>query len=253
MADGGTRTVRAVATSCRILECLRERGGAGVTELAGELGVAKSAVHAHLATLVEHEFVVKEDTTYRLSLRYLDFAEATKERFGEYDVVVDEIDALAAETDEVANFGVEEHGRLVYAYLARGEGATVATASIGSRDYLHATALGKAILAHLPEDRVATILDRRGLPEKTSATITDRATLLAELETTRDRGYAVDDEEYARGVRCVALPVTGDSGEVIGAVSVSAPASRVTDPDVERFREAISEAVNIIELSTRFS
>lgn len=252
MGDGDTRTVRAVATSCRILEYLRDHGGAGVTELAGELDVAKSAVHAHLATLTEHEFVVKEGTTYRLSLRYLDLAEVAKERLGEYEVAVERIDDLAAETGQVANYGVEEHGRLVYVYLAQGEGATVATSRIGRRDHLHATGLGKAILAHLPEERVTSILDRRGLPEVTAATLTDREALRAELATVRERGYAFDDEERFRGVCCVALPVM-DAGDVIGAISVSAPASHLTEGTAERYRVAISEAVNVVELGTRFS
>ncbi len=105
----------------------------------------------------------------------------------------------------------------------------------GEAVYLHNTALGKAILAHLPKERVEEIIDRHGLPSKTDRTITDKKELFETLEGVHERGIAFDDEERINGLRCVAVPIL-DNGKTIGAISVSGPKSRM---DNERFREGI--------------
>jgi DNA-binding IclR family transcriptional regulator len=167
-------------------------------------------------------------------------------------VVTDELDDLAAETGEVAQFATEEHGRAVYLDKARGEQAVNTASTVGKREYIHCISLGKAMLAHLPEERVEGIVDRHGLPAQTPNTITDRETLFEELETTRERGYAVDDEEKIEGVRCVAAPLTDDG--VVGAISISGPSSRM---DGERFREELPRKLlrwaNVIEINAKFA
>jgi DNA-binding IclR family transcriptional regulator len=247
------RTVQAVQTAFDIVDVLQERGGAGVTELAGELDRSKSTVHCQLTTLLENEYVVKRDDTYRLSLRYLHLGEVVKSRYDVLEVVPSELDDLATETGEVAQFATEEHGRAVYLYKANGEKAVRTASTIGKREYLHCLSLGKAILAHLPRERVVQIVERHGLPRKTANTVTSEEVLFEQLDRVRERGYAIDDEEMISGLRCIAAPVTGPDG-VLGAVSISGPSSRMTD---ERFEDELSALVkrsaNIIEINTQFS
>lgn len=251
--DTGGRTVQAVNTSIEILEVLQEREGAGVTELATELGLSKATIHAHLNTLLQNELVVKNDTEYRLSLRHLDLGETVKSRLGFYDVVTSELDDIAAETGELAQFASEEHGRAVYLYKASGEKAVQTASSIGKREYLHCISLGKAILAHLPASQVDEIVDRHGLPGFTPNTVRTKAELDETLAAVRDRGYAIDDEEKIPGLRCVGAPVLNDD-TVLGAVSISGPTSRMQG---ERFEEELPEAVmrsaNVIEINAKFS
>lgn len=251
---GKRRTVQAVETSLEIIEHLRERHGARVTELADELGRSKGTVHSHLTTLLEHEYLVKENGVYRLSLRYIDLGEFVKERLGIYDVVVDELEDLASETKELAQFATEEHGRAVYLYKAHGEKAVQTASTEGKREYLHCISLGKAMLAHLPSERVDEIVDQHGLPQFTDQTITTREELEEELARVRERGYAIDNEEKIDGLRCVAAPVRGNDDEVLGAVSVSGPSSRMTG---ERFEEELPSKVmrsaNVIEINAKFS
>jgi DNA-binding IclR family transcriptional regulator len=128
----------------------------------------------------------------------------------------------------------------VYVHIATGQQALSLDTNVGSQQHLHTSGLGKAILAHLPPERVDRIIDRHGLPQKTANTITDRGELLTELETIRERGLAYEREERVEGIQCVAAPVQDNDGQLLGAVSVSGPASRMTET---RFEDEISEQV----------
>ncbi|PSP86395.1 IclR family transcriptional regulator [Halobacteriales archaeon QS_1_68_17] len=246
------RTVQAVQTAIDIIEYLQASDGAGVTELASALDRSKGTVHSHLATLLESEYVVKDGDTYRLSLRYLDLGEYVTSRLEVYDVVAEELDDLAAETGELAQFATEEHGRAVYLYKARGENAVNTASTAGKREYLHCISLGKAMLAHMPERRVDEIIDRHGLPAQTAQTITSREALSDELAAIRDRGYAIDNEEKIEGLRCVAAPLTDDG--VVGAISISGPSSRMEgDRFAEELPHKLLRSANVIEINAKFA
>lgn len=241
-------------TTLRVLEALKELDGAGVTELANELGLPKSTVHSHLATLREHEYVCKDGDTYSVGLRFLEFGEYIRAQKKIHEVARPEVENLADETGELANLAVEEHGRAVYLYRAKGKQAVNLDTFPGMRVPLHCTALGKVILANLPDERVEEVVNRHGLPERTPNTITDEQTLREELAAIRERGYAFDDEERLLGLRCVAAPVARNEDDVVGAVSVSGPTSRVKG---ERFTDEIPElllnAANVIEINMTYS
>ncbi len=245
--------VRTTTRSFDILETLRELDGARLTEISAHLDLPDSTVHNHLRTLVHRGYVVRDDNIYRVSLRFLDFGEYARSRRKIYEHAKSEIDKLADETGEAASLLVEEDGRGVYIYDAQAGDAIPADTDPGKHVALHATALGKAILAYLPNSRIEAIFDQRGLSAQTSKTITDRDELVAELETIRERGFAVDDEERIRGIRCVAVAIKNENGQVIGAISVSGPASRIdADPD-ERLLDELLRAKNIIELKLAHS
>lgn len=249
-----TRTVQAVETACELLDLLQEREGAGVTTLADELGIAKSAVHTHLATLLSHNYVAKEGTEYKLSLRYLEMAEYVKDQFDIYDIVRREIDSLSEKTGELAHFGTEERNQLVHVYRSHGSQAIELGSQPGARDDLHCTGLGKSILANLSIERQDEIIETQGLPQRTAQTITSRNALTDELEAIREQGYAVDDEECISGLRCVSAPVISADETVIGAVSVSGPASRIIDELFEeRLPNHVNRSSNVIELNIRYS
>lgn len=247
--DGGRR-VHAVQLSCDILDALRRIDGGGVTEIAEEVGVSKGAAHTHLATLEANELVVKRDGMYELSLRFLDLGEYVREQTDIYPIVEEEIDRLAMESGEIAQFMIEEHGRGVYLYKAAGEDAVQTASYVGDRKTLHCTALGKAILAHLPEERVHEILDRHGLEAKTENTITDRDELFDELANVTEQGLAFDREEIFKGLQCVAAPVIDQSGRVLGSASVTGPKSRMQGEYLEtNVAEMVRHCSNVIEIN----
>lgn len=248
------RTVQAVQTALDIIEYLQEVERAGVTEIAGEVGRSKGTVHSHLATLVRNHYVTKNDDTYQLSLRYLDLGETVKGRLGYYSVITTELDDLATETGELAQFATEEHGHVVYLYKARSAKAVESASTVGKREYPHCIALGKAMLAYLSRDRAEEIVERHGLPRFTDRTITTRAELFEELDRIREQGYAFDNEEKIAGLKCVAAPVIGPDERVLGAVSVSGPSSRMVG---QRFTEElprmVTRSANVIEINAKFS
>ena len=244
--------VRTTETTLSIIEELRTADGRGVTELSNSLDLAKSAVHNHLSTLRDHGFVIKEGDKYRLSLKFLEIGGELRHRMPLFRAAEAQVDWLADETDELANLFAEDNGMGVYLYRSKGKEGLDYDTFAGKRKYLHATALGKSILAFMDEDKVAQIIDQHGLPGVTESTITDEGELYEELQEIRERGVAFDDEEATPGVRCVAGPIKKED-RVLGSISISAPTNRLRG---ERFEETvpnkIRRAVNVVELDIMY-
>ncbi len=254
MAGGAKHPVRTTEKTLRLVEALCDADGAGVTELADRVDMGKSAVHNHLSTLREHGYVVKEGDTYRTGLKFLEVGGQRRNRMELYRVAEPKVNELAQRSGELCNLMTEEGGVGVYLYRAKGEDAVDLDTYAGRRTHLHNTALGKAILAHLPHDRVEEILDRHGLPPETDNSITDEAVLFEELDRVRERGYAVDDEERLKGLRCVAVPVRTSEGRVLGAMSISSPRSRMKGDRLEHeVPEMVRNAANVVELDINYS
>jgi len=220
-----TQSLKSARRLFEVIECLEERQPIGVTELSEATGIPTSSVQVYLNTLRDAEYVVKEDGRYRLSLRFFEHGMNGLRQFEIYQTARPKVYQIAEETGELVGAFVEERGRAIYAMAAGGENAIRTDLKIGSHTGLHCTAGGKAILAYLPEERVAEVIETRGLPAHTDGTITDPETLYAELETIRERGVAFNREESIAGMHAVAAPIRA-RGEVIGAISVSGPSTR---------------------------
>lgn len=248
--DDAGRRIQAVQTSCEILGALQSIGGGGVSDVAEAVGCSKTTAHSHLATLLDNEFVVKRGDRYDVSLRFVDMGGYATEQVEIYDPVVDEVERLAEETGEVAQFMVEEHGRGVYLHKAAGENAIQTASYVGARKDLHATALGKAILSQLSAAKIDRIVDYHGLTAHTDRTVTTRGDLGEEVDAVREAGVAFDDEEILHGLRCVAAPIQYPDSDIAGAISVSGPTTRFKG---ERFHEELPEivrgAANVIEVN----
>ncbi|ELZ27536.1 IclR family transcriptional regulator [Halosimplex carlsbadense 2-9-1] len=240
MSENAKHPIKSVGRSVRILETLKDSDWHGVTEISRKVDLNKGSVHHHLSTLKENGFVVEEDGKYRLGMRFLEFGIHARNQMKLYEVAKPKIDELAEETGELANLMIEENGLGVYLYIAGGDQALSLDTKVGTQQYLHTCALGKTILAHLPDPEVDRILQNHGLPEETPNTVTDREDLFRELEQVRERGLAFDGEERAEGIRCVAAPIRTNDGELLGAVSVSGPASRMKQ---HRFKNEIADLV----------
>ncbi|WP_226482817.1 IclR family transcriptional regulator [Natrinema amylolyticum] len=247
------RRIQSVEIAFTVLDAVRKNDRPSVTELADELGHSKSTIHSHLQTLESEEIIVREDNGYRLSLQVLDMANDVRNQVANYDVIVDAVDELADETKEIAQFGIEEHGHVSYLYKAMGNQAVETASRAGGKQPMYSTSLGKAILAFLPVDRQKEIISEATFERRGPKTITDQASLYEELEETAERRYAIDDEENIEGLRCVAAPVRNGTS-VVGAVSVTGPASRITDDYLHgELAESVKRAANVIELNTKFS
>ncbi|WP_311172148.1 IclR family transcriptional regulator [Halobellus ordinarius] len=167
--------------------------------------------------------------------------------------VKSKVEELADSTGELAACFVEELGDAVYVYGTEGDQAVRTDLTMGDRSSLHCTASGKAIFAHLPEERIEEILSHQSLERKTPQTITDPDELRDELQRIRERGHAYSREESVEGMRSVAAPILLD-GEVVCSISLAGPANRFVG---ERFTEEVPDivkgAANEIELKLTYS
>lgn len=246
------RSIKTANTAFGIIEHLLERGGADVHEIAESQGMAKSTVHSHLATLSNLEYVTKDDTTYRLSLKFLNHGMLIRNRHPLAQVAPPIIEQISADTGEVSWIIVEEHGKAVYLMKETGENAVKTRGYVGKRTTMHDIAAGKAILAHLPDAKVADILDTYGLPARSENTITDESELRHELDRVRERGYAVNKGETTRKVWAIASPIM-QQDSVYGAVGIAGPKHRMSG---ERFNDSmptkVLEAADTIELELEY-
>jgi len=245
--------VQATRRSLDIVETLRELEGARLTTIADEVGLPNSTVHSHLTTLMEGGYVVKDGDTYRLGLRFLELGEFTRSLRKIHRVTEPELAELAADTGEVAALVVEEGGFGVVLDSTRGEEAVPADIDPGTRFHLHTSALGKVILAHLPEDEVAAIVDQHGLGAYTDETITDRDALREELRETRERNVAYDTEERVSRSKSVAESIKNESGQIVGSVGVSGPVGRLRDDRLAEIEDRLHDVTNIVELKLVYS
>lgn len=254
-SDGDRPPVQTTATAFRIVETIRSMGGARVTELATELGVAKSTVHRHVTTLVDLGYLTRRGDEYDVGLQFLSLGEYARTRTEAYGRLRPKVATLAEETGESVQFLVPEHDRAVYVHRETGPDAVdTPNSRLGESIPLHATAAGKAILSCYPPERVDEIVARTGLPAVTPNSITDRTRLREELDGIRERGLSANREENVEGVWAFGVPIKGPDGGPLGALSVSGPAHRLRKESVEQaLSTRLLETANEVELNIAYS
>lgn len=249
------RLLEGVNLACEILQALKEAEQAGVTELAEELNLSKGAVYNHLATLREHDLVVKNGERYQLGLRFMNFGEFVKNQSVLFQESREKLDDLAERTGEYVHLMEVQQKKGMFVYRSEGENA------VGDEYYsrkqewtdpLYYSATGKATLAFLGENEIDQVISERTLEPQTEHTITDADKLRQELAQIREQGCALNDEEQFLGLRAVGAPIRDDDNQVLGAISISGPVSRISDKEFEnQLPKIVIEASNVIELNIR--
>lgn len=253
MASRGGRTVKSGERVFDILEFVRDANGVTVSEVAREFDIAVSTAHQYLKTIEAREFIVREGDEYHLALRFLDYGESARRQRNACQLAEENVDELARKTDERAQFVVPEHGYGVVLYTATGDRAVQTNITLGQHVYLHATAAGKAILSQLPERDVLEIVDEHGLPAITPNTITSEEALMDELDEIRSAKVAHNHQEDTLGLQAIGVPVTDRDGGVLGALSVSGPAHRITgDVLFQDISELLLGMANELELKVEY-
>ena len=240
---------RSVERAFRIVDELAENGGGRVSELADRLEMPVSTVHNYLQALVETGYVTVEDKEYSTTTRFLEVGHRQRHRLEVFQAVSDELQDIAAETGEHVTLMIEENDQCVIVAVQEGPDAVNLFAYPGARMPLHAAAPGKAILAHMPDDRVQEIIDRQGLVEMTNQTITDPDVLFDQLETIREQGYAIDEGERIAGMICISAPVLDKSDEIRGAICVCGPQSRIDEPRREEIADIVKRSANVTQVN----
>ena len=224
------RSVQSVDRALDLLEALAAaEGEVSITALATRTQLHVSTVHRLLSTLLRRGYVRQNPDTsrYYTGAKLATLSEG-RARYGELRLRARPVlRALTDATRETCNLVVIDDLAAVYIETVPSPQIVRLFTEVGNRVPLHATGAGKALLASLAPARRDGVLDRLELRPYTPRTITDHNALRRALEEVRERGYAIDDEEFDEGVRCVAVAV-GAPNEAVGAISISAPAARLT-------------------------
>jgi DNA-binding IclR family transcriptional regulator len=240
---GSAQLLTTTETSLRVIETIRTLDGGTPGQLASELGLSESTVYKHLATLAQHGFIINNGGEYFLGARFYDLGMYVRNRNKLYKLAGKFVVELAERADEESDFGVEENGRIITLHDSIAN-SDLPSPRENNYEYMHTTAIGKALLAELSESRVDEILERWGLPEMTPDSITTRQELAAELDEVRERGYAVNDRESIRGKRVTGMAVKHSSGYLIGGFTISGPEYRIGDADLhQEFPDILREVI----------
>jgi DNA-binding IclR family transcriptional regulator len=234
--------VQSVDRALAILECLARHGEAGVTELAGELGVHKSTAFRLAATLEAHRLVEQtaDRGKYRLGVGILRLAGATTARL---DVVQESRQvcrALATATGETVNIAVLSEHSALYLDQVAGSSALQPHNWVGQHIPLHATSNGKVLLSELDDDALAATVPE--LQKYTRRTVTTRKALREELDQVRTQGYAVAVDELEVGLSAAAAPIRNAHGDIVASMSVSGPTFRMPEAVLAEVIERLTEA-----------
>jgi len=225
----------------------REHADWGVREVAAKLKMAKSSTHDLMTSLAQLGLLNKtEDNRYRLGWRLVTLSEtllATTVLLREARPVMEE---LAAQYQETIHLAVLDDTQAMYVDKLEGKQAVrVELTSLGARLYAHCSALGKVLLAYIPEEQVKRIIRTAGLARFTPNTITDEEELAQALAKIRKQGYAYDLEEILLDLCCVGAPIYNHTGQVVAAISMSLPAYRFRRSQTE-YRDAVVRTAKII-------
>ncbi|NUB91331.1 IclR family transcriptional regulator [Haloterrigena sp. SYSU A558-1] len=247
------RRIKSLQRGCEIIEVVQELDGASLQEIESHVDLSRGTIHTYLSTLVDCRLLVRNDNVYQLGYRFITMGEYVRNTTDIYTAGQQEVDKLAESSGEYVHLVIEDEGREVAIYERRGQQAVGTDYHHKMREtpqYLHDSASGKAMLAHLPEGRIENIIDRQGLERQTKNTIVDRDQLWDELEEVKKCGYAINDEEEIRGLRAVGAPIIDSDESVVGAVSLTAPTSRLKGDRFEsEIPELVMETANLIEVN----
>jgi IclR family acetate operon transcriptional repressor len=251
MARRSAPPVRRGQVAERALQALEELAdapeGLGVSDLGRRLGVDKSTAHRLLATLQAREYVRLNPYTQRyvLGLRLIGLGAAAARGVDLAEIARPHLDALRDAAGEAASLAVLFEADALLLAKVVGPGVLTVNQGVGTRMPGHCSALGKVLVAGLVEcdgpDVVGRLFGGRELVAHTPRSITDIEVLARHVEQVRHRGWALDDEEYAVGLRCLAAPVRDAGGEVVAAVGTSGPTTRVTLDRVEPVSRVVRE------------
>jgi IclR family acetate operon transcriptional repressor len=238
-AEGDRHSIQSVDRALFLLETIAEAGGeTSLTELANRTGLNISTCHHLLATLIQRGFVTKVPgrRLYALGGRilYLGHACLQVDLPRRAQPYLETINRTTGETVYLA--ALQGDAVVTLAVRETHHPVRVETGKVGRLEAPHATSVGKAILAWLPEDEIRRILTG-GMKRFTANTITELPAFIESLRIVRRNGYAIDREEFLPGVICVGAAIRDQAGTVIGAISASAPTMRATEKHIALMRD----------------
>lgn len=236
-----------------IIDSLHHLEIAGVTELAKMVGISKSAVHKHLKTLEQLNYVVNDNGTYRLGLKFFTYGAGIKATSELAQLLIPKTKELVEEVDEMVVASLEEHGKGTFIAIKNDRYNLQQASNLGDRYHLNVCASGKAMLAEYPDEKIEEIIDRYGLPQRSPNTITSREELFEDINSIRERNYSQNTEELREGLNAAGSAVKHPETGEIGALAISGPAHRITEESIKnKYSDILLEIINELELQLNY-
>ena len=239
-----TGEVGVLNKTLNLIEAMATADRQTVAELSASAGVNKAAAYRILHTLERRGYATRDSHEVRRYSLGPAFRSLVRDAGSPRDLLVAArpvLNELWAEYGETTNLGIMTQDRVLYLDILESDQGLRTTVTVGSLDYLHSTALGKAMLAALPASEARMILTQTERVARTPGTIISLPEMMADRDRVRERGYALDDEESESGARCIASAVLDTEGRPVAAVSVSGPTWRLPDDMVDKIGHHLSE------------
>ncbi len=211
-----------------------------IAQISKELDIPGSSAFELIYTLVETGVIVvdsEELKTFKLGVRIFEIGSRYLDDISFNNMSLKYLEKLSSITGETVFLDVEDKGNVTHINKVEGTNTFRSTCSVGHRNYMHCTSVGKALLASYSNEKVKEIVERHGLVKKTEHTITKLEDLMDDLEITRTRGYSIDDREDVFDGLCIGAPIYNHLNEPIAAISVSCQYSNMTKTKIEEFGE----------------
>ena len=240
--------VKPVYKALHVLECLgQEKRELSLSQICRRVNLPKTTTYRYLHTLCASGLVAHnpETDSYRLGLHLWELGQLVEAQLHIRQVALPFMQQMRDRFNETVNLGILDGTEIVYVEMVQSKLALRMHATLGGRDPAYSTAMGKAILSHLPGEQWREHLPPR-LSKRTAKKLTSIATLKVELRATRKRGFARDDGENEVGARCIGVPILNQRGAVVAALSVSAPAARLNDKLEPAVVSAVIETAHAI-------
>lgn len=225
-----------------IIEVLSLEGpGLSLGDLAEKSGLHKSTVHRLLSVLERHRYVEKKqkNNTYCLGLKLFELGSKALAQLDLSERARPHLERLAQETGETAHLCILDDAEVLYLEKVEAPRTVRIPSVVGQRYPVHCGASGKTLLAFLPESQIDEIITRKGMKAFTRNTITTLAGLKQALRTVRVGGYALDDEEFEVGLKCIGAPVRDHAGKVVASIGIAGLAFRLTEDTVPALIRAV--------------
>lgn len=245
-------TVQALDRALGLLATLAAAPGLTLSELADTSGQAVATVYRALVTLQGHGMVEIEEPgqVWHIGPGAFRVGSAFLRRTKVVERSRAPMEQLMRDSGETANLGVEVGDMVLFLSQVETHQAIRAFFPPGTMAPMHVSGIGKALLAWYPEEKTRGILARKGLERFTTLTHTSETALLRDLARARERGFAIDDQERAEGMRCVAAPIFNSHGEPVAGLSVSGPAFRMGLSDATRLGGLVRTAADKVTEAT---
>ncbi len=256
-SEGSTGTSQSLARGLAILSTFHsDRPLIGVSELSRGLELSRSTVHRYVATLAKLGYLQQDPDSkrYRLGPKVLDLGFSALNSMDLLEVSAPHLRRLSDETQRTVNVAILDGTDVVYIERCRaarpGQQQIDLNLHVGARLPAYCTAMGKAILAFVSEERLEEVIERIDFVPRGPNTLTDPKAFREELVKIRASGIAINDEELAYGLRSIAAPIYSQSGDVLAALNLAIHRTIVSMEElVERFAPAVIQTANDISLS----